>query len=55
MRPFTYSKPASAEEAVRAIAAGGPGSRFLAGGTTLYDLMKLNVETPTSIIDAWRS
>jgi xanthine dehydrogenase YagS FAD-binding subunit len=51
MRPFTYSKPANAAEAVRAIGAGGPGTRFLAGGTTLYDLMKLNVETPTSVID----
>jgi xanthine dehydrogenase YagS FAD-binding subunit len=51
MRPFTYTRPASAAEAVRAIAAGGPGTRFLAGGTTLYDLMKLNVEMPTNIID----
>ncbi len=51
MHPFTYTKPASAAAAVRAIAAGGPGTRFLAGGTTLYDLMKLNVETPSSIVD----
>ena len=51
MRPFTYIKPATAADAVRAIAAAGPGARFLAGGTTLYDLMKLNVETPASIID----
>src|SRR5262245_20322259 len=51
MRPFIYTKPASVAEAVRAIAAGGPGTRFLAGGTTLYDLMKLNVETPSTIVD----
>jgi len=51
MRPFAYTRPASVAEAVRAVAAGGPGTRFLAGGTTLYDLMKLNVETPTDIID----
>jgi xanthine dehydrogenase YagS FAD-binding subunit len=51
MRPFTYTKPATAADAVRAIAAAGPGARFLAGGTTLYDLMKLNVETPSSIVD----
>jgi xanthine dehydrogenase YagS FAD-binding subunit len=51
MRPFAYARPASVAEAVRAVAAGGPGTRFLAGGTTLYDLMKLNVETPTDIID----
>jgi xanthine dehydrogenase YagS FAD-binding subunit len=51
MLPFVYSKPATAAEAVRAIAARGSGARFLAGGTTLYDLMKLNVETPSSIVD----
>jgi xanthine dehydrogenase YagS FAD-binding subunit len=42
MRPFTYQKAATAADAVSAIAAGGAGTRFLAGGTTLYDLMKLN-------------
>jgi len=51
MRPFTYAKPATAADAVRALVAAGPGTRFLAGGTTLYDLMKLNVETPSSIVD----
>ena len=51
MRPFTYTKPTTAADAVRAIAAAGPGTRFLAGGTTLYDLMKLNIETPCAIVD----
>ena len=51
MRPFTYQKAASAADAVRAIAAGCVGTRFLAGGTTLYDLMKLNVEAPSHIVD----
>jgi xanthine dehydrogenase YagS FAD-binding subunit len=51
MRPFEYIKPTTAADAVRAMAAAGPGARFLAGGTTLYDLMKLNIETPSSIID----
>jgi xanthine dehydrogenase YagS FAD-binding subunit len=51
MHRFAYTRPASAAEAVRDIARAGPGTRFLAGGTTLYDLMKLNVETPSSIID----
>jgi xanthine dehydrogenase YagS FAD-binding subunit len=51
MRPFTYTKPATPGEAVGAIAAGGPGARFLAGGTTLFDLMKLNIEVPSSIVD----
>src|SRR2546429_2896942 len=51
MRPFTYQKAATAADAVSAIAAGGAGTRFLAGGTTLYDLMKLNVEAPSHIVD----
>jgi len=51
MHPFTYAKPTTAADAVRPIAAAGPGARFLAGGTTLYDLMRLNVEKPSRIID----
>jgi xanthine dehydrogenase YagS FAD-binding subunit len=51
MRPFTYQKPATPADAVRGIAAAGAGTRFLAGGTTLYDLMKLNVEVPSHIVD----
>lgn len=48
MHPFTYTRPATAADAV---AAARPGSRFLAGGTTLYDLMKLDVEAPDTIVD----
>jgi xanthine dehydrogenase YagS FAD-binding subunit len=51
MHPFTYMRARTAADAVRAVAAGGPGTRFLAGGTTLYDLMKLNIEMPTSVVD----
>src|SRR5687767_12011433 len=51
MQPFTYTRARTAAEAVKAIAAGGEGTRFLAGGTTLYDLMKLNVETPARVVD----
>src|SRR6185503_1130347 len=51
MHPFTYTKANTATEAIEAVAAGGPGTRYLAGGTTLYDLMKLNVETPTHVVD----
>ena len=47
MHPFTYIRAATAAEAVRGVPAGGPGTQFLAGGTTLYDLMKLNIERPT--------
>src|SRR5712671_2115351 len=51
MQPFTYVKARTAADAVRAMADGGPRTRFLAGGTTLFDLMKLNVETPTNVVD----
>ena len=50
MRPFTYSRAASVEDAVEA-AARTPGTRFIAGGTNLLDLMKLQIETPAHLID----
>ena len=50
MHAFNYARPANVAEAVRAMAASA-GARFLAGGTTLYDLMKLNIETPSHVID----
>ena len=52
MRSFTYARPESVDEAIQMIAhAPGRTPRFLAGGTTLVDLMKLNVETPDHLID----
>jgi xanthine dehydrogenase YagS FAD-binding subunit len=51
VQPFTYIRARTPAEAVRAIAADGGSTRVLAGGTTLYDLMKLNVEVPTRVID----
>jgi xanthine dehydrogenase YagS FAD-binding subunit len=51
MQPFTYTRAQTASDAVLAVTTGGPGTRFLAGGTTLYDLMKLNVEAPTRVVD----
>jgi xanthine dehydrogenase YagS FAD-binding subunit len=52
MHPFTYAAPHSVAEAVQLFAhASGRNPRFLAGGTTLVDLMKLNVEVPSHIID----
>ena len=50
MRPFTYERAASPAEAAAA-AARRPGSRFIAGGTNLLDLMKLEIETPGHLID----
>lgn len=51
MRPFEYTRPASAPEAVTAFVRAGAGARYIAGGTTLYDLMKLDVEHPGHLID----
>jgi xanthine dehydrogenase YagS FAD-binding subunit len=53
VRPFTYTRPADVQEAVRA-AEREPGARFLAGGTNLVDLMKMGVERPTLVIDVSR-
>lgn len=50
MRPFTYLRAKSPAEAA-ALAAQVNGSRFIAGGTNLLDLMKLEIETPTHVID----
>jgi xanthine dehydrogenase YagS FAD-binding subunit len=50
MRPFTYERAASAQAAAQAAAA-HPGAKFIAGGTNLLDLMKLQIETPTHLID----
>jgi len=52
MRPFTYDSPRSVDEALQMMGrVRGKHARFLAGGTTLVDLMKLDVETPTHLID----
>ena len=50
MRPFTYLRAKSPAEAA-ALAAQFSDSRFIAGGTNLLDLMKLEIETPTHLID----
>lgn len=50
MRPFTYQRAADPVAAARA-AVEHPGARFIAGGTNLLDLMKLQIETPTHLID----
>jgi xanthine dehydrogenase YagS FAD-binding subunit len=50
MKAFTYERVDSAEAAARAAAA-RPDAKFLAGGTNLLDLMKLQIETPAHLID----
>ncbi|NEE27842.1 xanthine dehydrogenase family protein subunit M [Streptomyces sp. SID7982] len=50
MRTFTYVRAADAGEAARAHG-GRAGSRYLAGGTNLVDLMKHGVEAPDTLVD----
>ncbi|MRW86754.1 xanthine dehydrogenase family protein subunit M [Pseudoduganella sp. FT26W] len=50
MRAFTYQRAQSPAEAAAA-AQRTPGAKFIAGGTNLLDLMKLEIETPQHLID----
>ncbi len=50
MKTFTYERVNTPAEAATA-AARTPGAKFLAGGTNLLDLMKLEIEAPQHIID----
>jgi xanthine dehydrogenase YagS FAD-binding subunit len=50
MRTFTYERATSAADAVGK-ALTEKGSKFVAGGTNLIDLMKLEIETPSHLID----
>jgi xanthine dehydrogenase YagS FAD-binding subunit len=50
MRAFTYERATSPVQAAAAAAA-NPGAKFIAGGTNLLDLMKLQIETPSHLID----
>ncbi|MCF2443267.1 xanthine dehydrogenase family protein subunit M [Dyadobacter sp. CY345] len=52
MKSFTYERAETPAQA--AAAASKPGAKFLAGGTNLLDLMKLQIETPTHLIDIGR-
>lgn len=54
MRAFTYVAPRTLDAAVTALRNARPGTKILAGGTTLYDLMKLDIETPPAVIDVHR-
>ena len=50
MRPFSYER-VSTPAAAAAAAQARPGAKFIAGGTNLLDLMKLEIETPPHLID----
>ena len=53
MKSFTYER-ATSPEAAAAAALAKPGAKFIAGGTNLLDLMKLQIETPLHLIDITR-
>ncbi|MBD7952990.1 xanthine dehydrogenase family protein subunit M [Stenotrophomonas sp. Sa5BUN4] len=50
MKQFTFERATSPADAVQK-ATHTPGARFIAGGTNLLDLMKLQIESPTHLID----
>jgi xanthine dehydrogenase YagS FAD-binding subunit len=50
MKPFSYARATSPAEAAAAVAR-TPNAKFIAGGTNLLDLMKLQIETPAHLID----
>lgn len=52
MNPFNYQRATAPEEAVHAVSVHG--AKFLGGGTNLVDLMRYNVEHPTTLIDITR-
>src|SRR5438477_11561578 len=56
MHTFEFIRPADQAAAIATAAQSktaqqGADVRFLGGGTTLIDLMKLNVETPARVLD----
>src|SRR4051812_4927934 len=56
MKSFEFSRPADDAGAIATAAKAktaqqGADIRFIAGGTTLVDLMKLRVETPSQVVD----
>ena len=53
MKAFTYERAADQAAAATAVA-GRDGAKFIGGGTNLLDLMKLQVETPSHLVDVNR-
>src|SRR4051812_25307535 len=50
MKPFTFERARTPADAASAVAR-HPGAKFVAGGTNLLDLMKLEIETPAHLVD----
>ena len=56
MRAFTYERATEPRAAVAAVAraGAGAGAKFISGGTNLLDLMRLEIEQPTHLVDISR-
>lgn len=50
MKPFSYERATTPAEAAAAVAR-RPEAKFIAGGTNLLDLMKLQIEAPAHLVD----
>ena len=50
MQPFSYQQVEKAETAIASVSPQAQ-STYLAGGTSLIDLMKLHVQTPNQLVD----
>jgi xanthine dehydrogenase YagS FAD-binding subunit len=53
VRPFTFERARDTAQAIKS-ASGGRSTMFIAGGTNLLDLMKLEIETPDHLVDIGR-
>lgn len=51
MKPFTFSRAANPNEAIKLLRADG---KFIAGGTNIIDLMKEGIEGPSQLVDIQR-
>src|SRR5438045_3867654 len=49
MKPFIYKRASTSTEAIHEVS--NRDAKFLAGGTNLIDLMKMNVQSPNEIVD----
>jgi xanthine dehydrogenase YagS FAD-binding subunit len=52
MRPFTYERATDSRAAVTAVSRAG--AKYISGGTNLLDLMKLEIERPSHLVDISR-
>jgi carbon-monoxide dehydrogenase medium subunit len=54
LRPFTYLRPTSIEEATAALAEYGDEARVIAGGQSLLGMMKMRILSPAYLVDIGR-